>query len=372
MHPTLITGATGFLGREVAHQLLAAHPKLSLVALIRARDEPQLAQRRARLVEGLSESESARLAAVRGDIEQPRLGLPEREYQALIERVERVVHVAASVSFDLELEEARRINVGGTEHVLALCHALRERGHVGRLDYVGTAYVAGDRTDVVGEDELEAGQGFRNSYEQSKYEAEQRCRAAAGALPIAIHRPSIIVGDSRTGRTTSYKTIYWPMKLLFRFYGLSRPLLPRLVRLPVRPDCLLDIVPLDFVASAVVSLYGREDAVGRCFHIAAGPDAARIDRLVNLACDHFGVARLGYLDEGGAVSRLSRLARPALLRAWPRLTRNGELILAYTRRNPRFDITRARAFGLEAPSVEAYYLRLLDFAYGTDFGRKAG
>jgi long-chain acyl-CoA synthetase len=370
MHTALITGATGFLGREVAHQLLAARPELHLMALVRARDEAQLAARRARRVEGLGPEQAERLEAVRGDIEQPRLGLSPGEHGRVLERVERMIHVAASVSFDLELAEARRINVGGTEHAIEFCRALRGRGRSGRLDYVGTAYVAGDRTDLVREDELEAGQGFRNTYEQSKYEAEQRCRAAANELPVAIYRPSIIVGDSRTGRTTSYKTIYWPMKLLFRFYGLSRPLLPRLVRLPVRPDCRLDIVPLDFVASSVVALYGREDAVGGCFHVAAGPGAVRVDHLVNLACDHFGVARLGYLATDGAAARLARVARPLMMRAWPRFTRNAELILAYAMQNPEFEVSRARALGIVAPSIEAYYLRLLDFAYGTDFGRK--
>jgi hypothetical protein len=160
------------------------------------------------------------------------------------------------------------------------------------------------------------------------------------------------------------------MTVLIRFYGLSRPVLPRIVRLPVNPDCRLDIVPLDWVAGAVGTLFDREDAAGRCFHLAAGDGAVTIRALVDHACDHFGVARLRYLDAGGPVGRLARLARPLLLRAAPRLTRNGELILAYARSNPCFDVRRAREFGLLAPAVEDYYLRLLDFAYGTDFGRR--
>jgi len=365
MTRALITGASGFLGREVVAALVDGGAEL--VALLRARDAADLAQRLARLVEPLPEAARARVQAVRGDVALPRFGLSPVEHAALAERADRVVHVAATTSFDHPLDEARRINVGGTDGAIALARAIRARGGPGRLDYVGTAYVAGDRTDLAREDELDVGQGFRNTYERSKCEAEKRVREAMRELPAAIHRPSIIVGDSRSGVTTSYKTIYWPMKLLVRFYGLWRPVLPRLVRLPVKPDCRLDVVPVDWVAQAVARLYASDAAVGGCFHLAAGPGAATIEELVNLCCDHFGVARLRYLDPDGPLRHLARAARPILRRAAPRLAKNGELMLAYTRANPRFDVTRARAAGLAPPAVADYFHRLVAFAFARDF-----
>lgn len=365
----LITGATGFLGREVAQRLLASEPHLRLVALIRAPDGATLERRRRRLVEGWEPALADRLEALRGDVEHRRFGLDEKQLAALAERVDRVIHVAATVSFDHSIETARRVNVGGTEEVLALCRMIRARGGAGRLDYVGTAYVAGDRTDLVGEEELAHGQGFRNTYEQSKFEAERVVRRARDELPVVILRPSIIVGEASTGKTTSYKTIYWPMKVLVRFYGLWRPVIPRLVRLPVRRDCVIDLVPVDHVAAAVTTLSRREEAIGRCYHLAAGPDAETIGALVEMACDHFGVARLGFLDPEGPVRILGRAARPLLVRAAPRLVKNGELMMAYTRQNPRFDTTNTVAAGLSAPPIADYYTRLLAFAHERDFGR---
>ncbi len=365
----LITGASGFLGRDVVERLILDDERVELVALLRARDEHELEKRLGKLRAHLPEAKRARVSAVRGDVAEARLGLDERGFASLAERVDRVLHVAANTSFDLPLDEARRINVGGTAHALALARAIRKRGGAGRLDYVGTAYVAGDRTDVAREDELDVGQGFRNTYERSKFEAEQLARAARDELPVAIHRPSIIVGDSRTGRTSSYKTIYWPMKVLVRFYGLWRPVLTRVVRLPVRPDCRLDVVPVDWVAASVARLFASDAAAGGCFHLAAGPDAATIEQLVNLCCDHFGVPRLRYLDPEGAIRHLGRAARPLLERAAPRLARNGELMLAYTRRNPRFDVANARAAGLASPAVDGYFQRLVAFAFEKDFGR---
>lgn len=369
MTSVLITGATGFLGREVVRSLLSAHPEVQLVALIRAADPAELDRRLSRLRATLPEDQRPRLDAIQGDIEVPGFGLSARDHADLAARIDRVIHVAATVSFDHPLQEARLINVGGTQSVLDLCHLIRKRGGTGRLDYVGTAYVAGTRTDLCREDELDMGQRFRNTYEQSKFEAELLCRQAQGALPVAIYRPSIIVGDSRTGETTSYKTIYWPMKVLVRFYGLSRPLLPRLVRLPVNPRCLLDIVPVDFVADAVVRLYADDSAAGRCFHLAAGEGAVEIEALVNHCCDHFGVARLRYLSPTGPVARAASLLGPLVSAARPRLAKNLQLMHAYTVENPRFDVTQARAAGLHPPAVADYFTRLISYAYGMDFGR---
>ena len=366
----LITGATGFLGRELVRRLLEDDASLEVVALVRADDDLALARRRARLAEGLPEGCARRLSAVRGDVEHPRLGLADADDAMLTARCDQVLHVAASVRFDLPLEEARRINVGGTDEVIALCRRIRARGGEGRLDYVGTAYVAGRRDDLVMEDQLDGRRGFRNTYEQSKFEAEGHCRAAREELPIAIHRPSIIVGEASTGRTTQYKTIYWPMKILVRFYGRWEAVLPRLVKLPVNPECVLDIVPVDHVARAVAALCRRAEAVGKTFHHAAGPDAATIRQLTDAACDHFGVARLGFLDPAGPVRHVGRALRPILRRVSPRLAESGESILAYTRSNPRFDVTNARAAGFVSPSIHDYFVRLIEFAQGTDFGKK--
>jgi hypothetical protein len=158
------------------------------------------------------------------------------------------------------------------------------------------------------------------------------------------------------------------MKVLVRFYGFWRPVIPRLVRLPVNPGCLLDIVPVDYVARAVTTLFGTEGAAGRAFHLAAGQEAATIEQLVNSACDHFGVARLGYIKPHGLLSRAGRMSRPLVQRVAPRLMRNGELILAYARQNPRFDTSAASGAGLRPPHIETYFTRLISYAYASDFG----
>jgi hypothetical protein len=85
------------------------------------------------------------------------------------------------------------------------------------IDYVGTAYVAGERRGLVLESELECGQTFHNTYERSKLRGGGAgATRARGEQSTTIYRPSIIVGDSRTGRTASFKVLYWPLKIFAR------------------------------------------------------------------------------------------------------------------------------------------------------------
>ena len=124
-----------------------------------------------------------------------------------------MIHSAATVRFDHSLDEARRINVEGTRRILDFAAGARQ---LRSFAYVGTAYVAGERSDLVREDELAVGQSYRNTYEQTKAEAEALVRSRLDSLPGVILRPSIIVGDSRTGVTSSFKMMYWPLKIYAR------------------------------------------------------------------------------------------------------------------------------------------------------------
>ena len=174
-----------------------------------------------------------------------------------------MIHCAATVRFDHSIEEARRINVEGTRRVLDFAGGAR---NLRSLAYVGAAYVAGEREDLVHENELAVGQSYRNTYEQTKAEAEALVRSRSVRLPGVILRPSIVVGDSRTGATSSFKMMYWPLKIYAR--GLWRTV-------PGYPDAVLDIVPVDFVAAAVARLVFDDAGLAiRCISVR-GPKAAR-------------------------------------------------------------------------------------------------
>jgi nucleoside-diphosphate-sugar epimerase len=136
---------------------------------------------------------SDRLRVVQGDIVHEGLGLSPDDSAALAS-VNEVWHLAASTSFDdREKDAIYQGNVVGTRNVLAVARGLPR---LDRFMYVSTAYVAGTNPGPIAEDEMPARNGFRNSYESTKWEAEQSVRLSK--LPFVIFRPSIIMGDSRT------------------------------------------------------------------------------------------------------------------------------------------------------------------------------
>jgi len=274
----LLTGATGFLGMEVLVRLLE-QDDVDIVALVRAADREQATERMhgvlGRLYEEPPEGLGQRLVAMPGDVAADDLGLTGAHRREITSTATAIVHCAASIAFDLPLDEAVAINTTGTERVLDLAADVR---HLTRAVHVSTAYVAGRTQGTFGENELERGQIFRNTYEESKYEGERRVSERADSLPLVIARPSIVVGDRHSGWTPAFNVIYWPLRAFAR--GL-------LGDLPVDPRGVLDVVPVDYVADALVHLLDRPEIGGR-LHLVAGEQALTNADLVTLACEWLG------------------------------------------------------------------------------------
>src|SRR5919106_1122930 len=245
-----LTGATGFLGMELLARYLERTER-HVYALVRPANDAEPSERLRRVIEELSGDPGAypgRWTAVAGDAEVPKLGIEPTWRRQLASEVDDVVHSAASVSFSLPLEKSRRINVAGTRQMLEFAELCRERGGLRKFAYVSTAYVAGDHSGRFGEDELDVGQGFRNPYERSKFEAERLVHEHADALPVQIFRPSIIVGEQGSGWTASFNVLYPPLK---GFAAGASPALPASPHTPVDP------LPVDYVADAIFELAER-------------------------------------------------------------------------------------------------------------------
>jgi long-chain acyl-CoA synthetase len=365
-HPpgVVLSGGTGFLGGEVLARLLVDRDD-PVYVLIRAGDD-MAARRRLRetLIGLLGEAEpwTHRAIAVPADLTREGLGLSRHRLDWLADRCAWMVHCAASVSFTLGLPESRAVNVEGTRRMLELASLASERGALRCFTHVSTAYVAGTYQGTFAERDLDLGQEHRNPYERTKHEAEVAVRERGGSLPIQVLRPSIVVGDSRSGWTPAFNVLYWPLKAFARG---SYPALPACRTSPV------DVVPVDYVADALLELGGRP---GTTYHLAAGDRASTVGELVELACGHLGRRAPRLLPP--AIYR--RLLHPVLVRTGGerrrRALRSSEPFFPYFAMATRYDDSKARAAlearRISAPGLGSYFERLIEYALRADWGRR--
>lgn len=264
-----LTGATGFLGGELIKKLLSANPQSEFWLLIRHSRRQKAADRLEQILLNTAEKNGLSIDTFRnqihlvvGDLTEHRFGLSDTTFQDLATKINQIYHCAASIHLIGDLEPIRKINYFGTQQVLELANIAFKRGHFQRLNYLSTAYIAGKRFGVIYENELVHQKGFCNNYERAKYETEQMVEAAKKELPITIFRPSIIVGNSKTGKTTSFNVIYEPIRLTY---------LGKLKKLPGTKQSILDVVPVDYVCDAIIALSSMaENTIGKTFHLSVG------------------------------------------------------------------------------------------------------
>lgn len=251
-----ITGFPGFiagrlverLAREDAHFILLVQPALM------ARAQEDIGEI---LVKTGIAAEKFSLAE--GDITQPDLGMTQPDAEAVRAETSTVFHLAAAYDLAVERDLAQRVNVQGTEKVNEFAKSIP---NLRRYHYVSTCYVAGRRTGLIHEDELEHSAGFRNHYEESKYLAELSVHRLKSEMPITIHRPAVVVGDSRTGDIPKYDGIYYLIHYLRRWPGGLT-----LVNIGNSKVCL-NMVPIDFVIEAMIALAKDERAIGATVQLA--------------------------------------------------------------------------------------------------------
>jgi thioester reductase-like protein len=355
----LLTGATGFVGMELVTRYLERSDR-NVIALVRAADDAAAqARMNAVLVDLFGDRAGryrARVRAVAGDVATPGLGLTAAMRDELAERASMIVHSAASVSFTLSLSEARAINTEGTRRMLEMAKLTEQRGGLHSYGQVSTAFISGDYVGCFADTDLNVGQQFHNSYEQSKFESE--LLVAATDLPTRVMRPSIVVGERTSGWTAAFNVVYWPLRAFSR--GLFDVI-------PADPGAPVDVVPIDYVADAVYALCGDAGTDGETYHLTAGPHVSTMLELCTMASRYFRrpPPRVVTAEEFAKVPPPSVAVQQAFAAGaayFPYFAMEGSFGDAATRE-------RLEPLGIRSSPLPEYIDRLLDFATRSRWGK---
>src|SRR5881227_692943 len=266
------TGFPGFIGKRLVRKLLADDPELRVAALV----EPNMVERAQAAAGDLSVGD--RIEILPGDIGERDLGLPVTDLDRLKEETTVAFHLAAIYNLAVPLEIAQRVNVEGTGNVLDLLAACKQ---LGRLNYVSTAYVAGERHGVVYEHELAFGQDFKNHYESTKFQAELWVREMMHRVPTTIYRPAIVVGDSRSGETQKFDGPYYMLRTIALSVSRHTPI-PQFGE----SDAPFNVVPVDFVVEALASVSAEPAAEGETLHLVDPDPISARDLLTALSREY--------------------------------------------------------------------------------------
>lgn len=267
----LLTGATGLLGRYLLRDLMLAD--VPVAAVVRSSRRQSAEDRIEALMgtwEDILQRKMPRPYVLEGDITEPFLGLDATDRHWVDQNCDSVLHNAASLSFVATSEEGEpyRSNIKGVQNVLDLC---QETG-IKDFHHVSTAYVAGLRTGQIMESELDLGQQMSNPYEESKMTAEKLVRAAEFLSPPTIYRPSIIVGDSKTGFTSTFHGFYACLELAHTLvsslgtagsYAESQTKM----RISLNGTETKNFIPVDWVSAVITSIITHPQHHGQTYHI---------------------------------------------------------------------------------------------------------
>lgn len=342
-----LTGFPGFIANRLLARL--ARQAAEFILLVQPPLVSQAQTEIDRIAEQTGKSTS-KFSIVTGDISQMNLGLSPDHLRLTRSKTTRIFHLAAIYDLAVARELALKVNVGGTRNVNQLARSIPR---LVQYHHVSTCYVAGKREGRILETELRHESGFRNFYEESKYLAELEVETLKSELPVTIHRPAVVCGDSQTGETAKYDGVYYLVFYLLRWPGLLS-----LFNIG-NHDVSLNLVPVDFVVDALAALAHDARVIGKTLQLA-DPQPLTTNQLFNAIAKAINGKR-------------SRITVPPSWVEWslmlppsPRITGLPHHGVPYFFVKQTYDSTQAqealKPHGIKCPPFESYVDRVVEYA----------
>jgi thioester reductase-like protein len=342
----LFTGFPGFIGMRLLPRILEGQPGSRVECLVQEKFM-DAARSAVAALEAQHPHARERIGLVPGDITVQGLGIEAKRARELRRTLTQAWHLAAVYDLAVARDVGRRINVEGTKNVLDF---VGRAPRFERLQYVSTAYVSGAARGTFRETDLDVGQGFKNHYEETKFQAE--VEVVRSQLPRTVYRPGVVVGDSKTGETAKFDGPYFVLRVMER---LPSPGVFFRIGLGFGT---VNIVPVDFVVESMAALAASTVSLGRTYHLC-DPQPHSPRELAEMFAEAIGKS-FAYLPVPMAVAKALFAPRPV-----QRFFGMPREALDYFDDPVRHDTTQAtrdlRELGIECPRLADYVARLVAF-----------
>jgi nucleoside-diphosphate-sugar epimerase len=342
-----LTGFPGFIASRLVRRLATAGGRFLL--LVQPAFVERAQQELIRIAEEVGRPVS-NFVLLSGDITAPNLGMSPIDFDTARAESTVLFHLAAIYDLAVARDVGLLVNLQGTRNVNEFARSLSRLRH---YHYVSTCYVAGRRTGRILETELRHEAGFRNHYEETKYLAELEVEALKSELPITIHRPSVVCGDSLTGETAKYDGIYYLIRYLLKW-----PVALSAFNIG-NNGVALNLVPVDFVVEAMAALARDPLSIGKTAQLA-DPEPLTTRELFNT------IARC-------LAGREARFTLPAfmvqsslMLPLAPKITGLPHSGVPYFFLKQTYDTAQAgkllKPQGVSCPPIKSYVRTIVDYA----------
>ena len=353
-----VTGASGFIGKRLVRKLLARDG--APVYFLMRNPTPERLERLRKFWHPGAE----RAIPIEGDILKPGLGISAKDMEALKGKVDHFFHLAAVYDLAANPEIEMETNIAGTRNVVSFANDIGAR----RFHHMSSIAAAGLYEGTFREDMFEEARGLDHPYFKSKHELEKVVRREC-AIPWRIYRPGLVVGDSKTGEMDKIDGPYYFFSVIKRIRGLLPPWVPMVGIEGGR----INLVPVDFVTSAINHIAHVEGLDGRAFHLT-DPHPYRVGEVMNIFA-HAGHApdisvrvNIGLLRHL-PVPLLAGIAQlPALRRLQRSIMKDWSLpgdVFTFFSYPTRFDCSETQSIlepaGIQVPRLESYAGALWDY-----------
>ena len=384
-----LTGATGYIGSSLIPKFLEHGYRIK--ALIRPKkenSEDRLLQSLKRVYKNSTDLSRAikEIDILEGDIVEKNFGLSKNIIKSLSQEVTDLFHCAAAVSFNENKKDILEAhNIDGTENLMLFARSF----HNVHVHYMSTAYVCGQRKSIIKEGELNVGQKFNNIYENIKCTAEELAQnhAKRYGMKITIYRPSVIVGDSKTGENYSNYGPYGILRIedisirkLRKEFEKQNPFFQNSgakikngkffipLRVKGNNNKKLNLVTSDYALEAIFQIFISKENIGRTFHITNSnpPKVKLLKDCISELLDVDGIEFVG----------LSEFKKEPM-KAWEKIfDKNIRIYTPYLLIDePKFDDSNTKQVVRHAKLEQPYFdkdliMKLLEYSRVTDYGKK--